>query len=557
MAKSLEQIFGKKKSLGEIFGSKQPTQEFQPLTEEQKAFTESEVQRIAPDKTAMGEVKRGLTNIRRDVGAVLPFEGLQEKGEALQSTVLGKDSYAENLSAIRQDKAQWDKEKNITLKQAGLPTWTDEALEIVGGISTDVVAGNALGISKKLATLGAGARRGLNALIGATEAGTLSNTPLGYAIGGTLGLIAPELAELGIKGIKKGAGAISDTAGEFVGKLLKQTGGQDIADIASDDKTMSKVIKGIDASKQTAGMYREISDQALEETYDRTQRKVSKALGVDDIAELGAKAKKQYQDTFTKFKGKKINKNIYDSDVLKDSLATARKNDLTGELADLGDNTLGVAQSVKESLDDRIANSYVSKGLAKPQATKETRQLMQIRKGFVDKLDNVFSDYKQVRTDYGKFKQSQNLIDDILKPRGKEDSNLSSLLLTNKNKATVRETLGEDKLKAFTKTLREEDNIYKNLRSISTKARNRVQDRNALTKRLEKSILSRDIVAPIAVGAVTSPAIGATVLGGELAAGIGSDIFRSNVARGLVKGTEQLDPFVQTIMARQLGGIGQ
>jgi len=523
----------------------------QPLTEEQKLQGEQTAQQYGSDTPIRDELGRGAVNIARDVGAVLPFEGLQEKGEAL----LKGGDYATNLANIKQDKAVWDLEKNRTLKSVGLPTWTDEALEVVAGISTDVAAGNTLGITNKLAKMSPMALRGINALIGATEAGTLSNTPLGYAIGGTLGLIAPDLAKLGIKGIKKGSGLISDTAGDVVGKLLKQTGGKDITDIASNDKTMAQVIRGIDSSKETAKIYREVADKALEDTYDRTQRQVSKALGVDDVAELGVKAKKQYADTFAKVKNKTLKADVYENPVLKDALGSARKNDLTGELANLDDNTLGMAQSVKEVLDDKIAKSYVSKGLAQPQATKETRQLMQIKNDFVKKLDNVAPEYKKVRADYGKWKQSQNLIDDIMKPRGKEGSNLSSMLLTNKNKTVIKETLGQDKLNNFVKTLREEDNIYKNVKSISTKARNRVQERGSL-KTLGSGLKKKELIAPILLGGATgSPAVGAGVLGAEILGGIGTDIYRGGVARGLTQGTQQLDPLVQAIMARQSGGL--
>jgi len=144
---------------------------------------------------------------------------------------------------------------------------------------------------------------------------------------------------------------------------------------------------------------------------------------------------------------------LYNNETLAQALKTARKQDLTGELAEYGDDTLAVAQRTKEALDDMIAGSKVAGDYGKQQNTQMTRQLTKIKNDFVNKLDEAIPEYKQVRKEFGSAKKANDLLDAIEELKGNLGANEANKLLTGKNKKALVDVYGAEKANKFIKEL--------------------------------------------------------------------------------------------------------
>lgn len=182
----------------------------------------------------------------------------------------------------------------------------------------------------------------------------------------------------------------------------------------------------------------------------------------------------------------KNEKSLFNNPTVKQALATAKRQDLLGEIAQSGDDSLLAAQRTKEVLDDMVQKSKVAGDYGQQQSTNLTRQLSQIRKNFIDKVDEVVPEYKEVRKSYQQAKQSSDLIDKLLEHSGRERSNTISSLLTNENKQLISDVYGKDKANRLFEELRKQSvenkrfsTLYNEAEGVLTKATPKETDKIA------------------------------------------------------------------------------
>lgn len=301
-------------------------------------------------------------------------------------------------------------------------------------------------------------------IIGATK-GTLANA----ALGGVIPLTGRGIAKIiGTKGEQ----------GRQAAKILNKAGDKSIESIVRTDKGTGALQSAIKSSEDLAAQIRDIADKKIISSADRATEIISKELGADDIQSAKKAAGNAYQSLFDKYKNKSITKiignkpstPIYDNPTVIDALKTAKKQDLLGEMAQSGDNSLLSAQRTKEVLDDMIQGSKVAGDFGKQQNTNLTRQLTQIRDNFVKKVDFVVPEYKSVRSAYKKAKQANDLLDNLIAPTGRERSNTISSLLTNENKQLISDIYGANKANRLFEELRQqgiENNRFNKLYSAA------------------------------------------------------------------------------------------
>jgi hypothetical protein len=545
--------------------------------------------------------------------AILPFEGLQEKVEAGINSLASENNYAESLANIRQDKEMWDIEKNMTLKSAGLPTWTDEALEVIGGISADVVAGNALGISKKLSTLSAGARRGMNAIIGATEAGTLSNTKTGYLIGGTIGLIAPSLVKAGFdvsKGIGKQVGKVipdkavakaSKKIGDLMSnidevKILKNIKSKSIEEIGTNKDYLKIAKKGTKASKQTAAEFGRISKEGKEQFSKNVSDITEQTFGTDiDISGINESASRNYNDVVEEIKFEKFSKKQLDNikKSFKSKSAVKEFDDairIGNYNSESGVNSFDSINEAKKHIDQRIrqVNMGTNEG--------SIRRLTQVKKTLNDALSEVSPDFKAAQKQFSVGKKIESAYSSGIKSNikdytqadwvstrktisefktnaeksayrqgfkhklnaviqtGGDDANTAKKIL--KYKELIKEVLPKGESSAFFKKLEKQNKVFEGLNKIAKYSEAGLEQGSIVCKNLHKLKKNPVTYVAAATGLINAPAA-VGMIGAETVGGIVNDLSKSKAANKLVSGSTEIDPFVQAIMARQLGGFGQ
>lgn len=206
---------------------------------------------------------------------------------------------------------------------------------------------------------------------------------------------------------------------------------------------------------------------------------LSKKVKVSDIFTDG-------NDIYEQAYFPKNKKSLFNNPIVKQALDTAKKQDLLGEMAQSGDNSLLAAQRTKEVLDEMIQRSKVTGDFGKQQNTNLTRQLSQIRNNFIDKVDEAVPEYKSVRKAYQQAKQSSDLIDKLLEPVGRERSNTISSVLTNENKQTIADVYGQAKANRLFEELRKQSvenkrfsTLYNEAEGVLTKATPKETDKIA------------------------------------------------------------------------------
>lgn len=284
---------------------------------------------------------------------------------------------------------------------------------------------------------------------------TATGTIGGALIGGAIPLTG--------RGIAKMIGTKAE-AGRQAAKILNEAGDKSLEKIVRTDKGTAALQSAIKSNDKLASQIRDISNQKIIEGADRTKEIVRQSLGIDDIQQAKEAANNSYQKLFEEHKGKglvrlvngKPTAPIFSNPTVRQALSVAKKQDLLGEIAQSGDNSLLAAQRAKEVLDEMIQRSKVMGDYGQQQPTNLTRQLSQIRNNFINKVDETVPEYKSVRKAYQQAKQSSDLLDSLTSPMGRERSNNIPSLLTNENKEIVSDIFGKKKADTLFNELRKQ-----------------------------------------------------------------------------------------------------
>ena len=358
--------------------------------------------------------------------------------------------------------------------------------EMVGGALTGGVgaAKNVIGKQGIKALMGTGAREGakFGSIYGAGSGFTqdtdklsvydaLKGAALGGAGGAVFGAALPPAIALGGKGLKAG----SNLVGKFFGtkkaaereaqKILEKAGGTSANEVVGADEGVVALKNAIKSDKGLAKEIEQMADEKLINSADTTKKIISDTLGADDIEAAKDLASAQYREVLAS-DPIYVPDNIYKNKGLKKAVKNAIKNDYNDELEKKGINSLYGVQAVKEELDDMIAKSMVvgKKGIAEP--TKATVRLQDVKAKFLENVDAVAPQYKQVREDFEKAIAPYNILGGLLKDQGRERANTIKAILTNKNKTAISDVFGKEKAEALFDALRKQSRLNENYNAL-------------------------------------------------------------------------------------------
>lgn len=523
----------------------------------------------------------GIKNIARDWASMIPLAGgYVDNIEAYARAKSQGTDYKQELGKVRQNQRNYEK----LVKAQGLGT-ARAIGNITGGFGAGMLLpGKAATTAGKMAVAGAE-----GAIEGAGFAD--EHAKAGGVIGGILGAGT--------------AGALSKLPTRQANEIASKTG--DIRKLASDNKSMNVLVRGIDASKKVANNIKEVADLALERSNDDVANLFKKGYGEDvfDIAGVTEEANKSYGEFIERFgketlpvnpalpPAEKINSVINRLD-----LTPTGKKELTKAMFEAADDTgedilsLNTLQTAKKKLDDRI-NFNVNEGMTSSnfqlKATKNKlnkllatsfpgfKEVQQIRKGAFDitkaydeglnfsptskksrlKIiddsgrERVFKDWSD--TEKTAFQQGvkNNLVNSIL---SKSDAVNAANAVSNAQEL-IKRTLPEKTASELIRGLRKESDIFANLKSLSSKARNKVQARGSLANILGENMTLRNAALPLAAGYV-SPALGVGVLGAELAGKVGKEALDARTAGLALEGVQAKqfqDPTSSRMISRGTG----
>lgn len=362
--------------------------------------------------------------------------------------------------------------------------------EMVGGALTGGVgaAKNVIGKQGIKALMGAGAREGakFGSIYGAGSGFTqdadklsvydaLKGAALGGAGGAVFGAALPPAIAIGGKGLKAG----SNLVGKFFGtkkaaereaqKILEKAGGTSANEVVGADEGVVALKNAIKSDKGLAKEIEQMADEKLINSADTTKKIISDTLGADDIEAAKDLASAQYREVLAS-DPIYVPDNIYKNKGLKKAVKNAIKNDYNDELEKRSINSLYGVQAVKEELDDMIAKSMVigKKGIAEP--TKATARLQEVKAKFLENVDAVAPQYKQVREDFEKAIAPYNILGGLLKDQGRERANTIKAILTNKNKTAISDVFGKEKAEALFDALRKQSRLNENYNSLYNEA---------------------------------------------------------------------------------------
>ena len=358
--------------------------------------------------------------------------------------------------------------------------------EMVGGALTGGVgaAKNVLGKQGIKALMGAGAREGakFGSIYGAGSGFTqdtdklsvydaLKGAALGGAGGAVFGAALPPAIALGGKGLKAGSNLVGKffgtkkAAGREAQKILEQAGGTGVNEVVNADEGVVALKNAIKSDKGLAKEIEQIADEKLINSPDTTKQIISDTLGANDIQAAKDIASAQYREVLAS-DPIYVPDNIYKNKGLKKAVKNAIKNDYNDELEKKGINSLYGVQAVKEELDDMIAKSMVigKKGIAEP--TKATARLQEVKAKFLENVDAVAPQYKQVREDFEKAIAPYNILGGLLKDQGRERANTIKAILTNKNKTAISDVFGKEKAESLFDALRKQSRLNENYNAL-------------------------------------------------------------------------------------------
>lgn len=541
------------------------------------------------------ELPRGVKNIRRDIGAVLPFEGLQEKAEAVEDVIksFGKTSYKDNLKDIRDDKALWRKQKRDNL---GNYSYIGDVAEITGGMATGGMAGKALKLPQKIAAGGKLLERAVDAGTGAIEAGTLSNTPAGYVLGGITGLVLPEVAD------KVGRGLNKLKVGKLVNKGLNavnlpkvnamtKVDGTPISEVLSDKKLYKKLQKGAKGGAAVRDSFTPKAAKYQDELRGDLYKSIDNNLDVKvDRAALKTDAYDRYGELMANISTKPADKQAIDA--TRDSLQSKIEKKYFDEALQAG----GMETRVGEGSIDQIneAQKYLRNKSAKmniSDSAADKAKIDNVRSKFKDILRDADVDYDAVNAEYAISRQSPEAYEagkkaTIAKYKGDNESGKVTRLTdfqdeklqdvyrqgySDNLRDTVKFTARNPEKKILDSKLLMKEILPE---SQTSKVLQQAEDNRALNKKMdnvfsELAAADNTVKSPEAVlndstaskrllvKALSSiksfnPVVGG-VIAGELSLNAAKDAVRGGRAMNMLEGYEQLNPIVKALIAQQLG----
>ena len=395
--------------------------------------------------------------------------------------------------------------------------------ELGGGLIT-----GAVGAGKKLIT--AAGKQGLKALAnegaregakfglayGAgsgltqdTEKLSVSNALKGGAEGLITGAALGAAVPVAVTGTGRGVQRFLGTKGyaqRAADEIFKEAGGKEIGQVVRTEKGTRALKEAIKADDKVARAVRDVSDQKLIDSADKTKDIINNTLGVDNIVNARNQARAFYDDVVNN-STTKIPQSIYSNKGTQEALAKAIAEDYSGELAKKGPNSLAVAQKAKEKLDDMIEASYEigDYGVRKP--TSKTQDLIAVKNAFVKQLDAIAPEYKMARDQFTKAVKPYDLLEGLTKTTGRERANTIKSVLTNKNKEAISSVFGKEKAGQLFDTLRSQSIENERFNKLYNAAENQLTKENPKTQGLVREALE-------SFGSIVGNAVDMARLGG-------------------------------------------
>ena len=339
--------------------------------------------------------------------------------------------------------------------------------EIVGGLGTGIVgAGKAIAqnigkqgikqIAKQSFKEGVkfgGAYGGGSGLTQNAEElspeGAVKGTVGGAIGGGIAGAVLP----VGLIGGKRGIEAFFGTQGyakRAAKEIFDEAGGKTLGQIVRSNKGTRALKEAIKADDVIAKRVRDAADEQIINSADKTKQIINDTLGIDNIVNAKEQAQALYDDVVNNSPSA-LPISIYKNKATREALKRAINEDYTGQLKQKGLNSLSVAQRAKEKLDDMIEASYELGDYGIRKATSKTRELMKVKNDFLNTVDQLAPDYKMARKEFERATKPYELLEGLNKDTGQERSNTIKAILSNKNKAIMRDVFGQEKAeKLFT-----------------------------------------------------------------------------------------------------------
>ena len=419
--------------------------------------------------------------------------------------------------------------------------------DIAGGVGIAGGLGSALGLG---AAGGLGARSAIGAIEGASRGEGTGGRILSGALGALLSAVAPGAAKQGLRAIRGVSKRVAPEATETLSrKVFKTTkkAGKDIAELASSDADMNKLLSGADASKDIASEISEKSTKAIRQTPQRLTGKIEKALGVDDINKFAREGQERYA-TYLR--------------------TNANKRMPQGEFQELLRNpkirsTLEATQAANRELRDLPIDSLPVLQKANSEMLSQARNKLNPDAGFFsssvdemkDAMKRSFKGFGELQNMYRKVRQPQVIAEAVTDLQGRVGKDFAGALDTIKTQKILNEGFGEAKANKVLDILQDESEIAKNLRSLQIKGRS-AQQGKGLRQALKEAVGSE---ANLIAGGVTAvnPALGAGILGAKvLGKGAQRGLARRGARKLLGETAERITPIGSAILGQQAGAIG-
>lgn len=481
--KSKEEAFAFLQSKGYDVGIAQPEHVAQPYTPPQDKYSGADKAKyttraaIEGATLGLGDIVAGGTNVlASDLAQATHGKSFGDRVQAagrLLRTLNPVISPISAIQALRRPEFKEGRREFVTEQEefAKSHPYMNISGELAGGLLTGGLGGGGKAIASQAGKQGIkalakeGARQGAiyGGLYGAgsgltEEADKLSveNALKGGASGAIGGAVLGAALPAAAVGGTRAAQAFLGTRGyaqRAANEIIQEAGGKEIGQIVRTEKGTRALKEAIKADDKVARALRDISDQKLIDSADKTKDIINNTLGVDNIVNARNQARAFYDDVVNN-STTKIPQSIYNNKGTREALAKAVAEDYSGELAKKGPNSLAVAQKAKEKLDDMIEASYEigDYGVRKP--TSKTQDLIAVKNAFVKQLDAIAPEYKMAREQFTKAVKPYDLLEGLTKTTGRERANTIKSVLTNKNKEAISSVFGKEKSEQLFDTLR-------------------------------------------------------------------------------------------------------
>jgi hypothetical protein len=499
-----------------------PTEELQTILKSKKR------QKAQENLTRLREEQEletfGAKNILRDVGEMIPFVGgFIDNVEAFARSRGSGKEYREELRKVRENQRRFGQ----LVKEQGLDT-----ARKIGKITGSIGAGLAV------PTLGKGrlAKAGFATLEGAIEGAGFADDQakagalVGGALGGTIQTLAGFLPTRTVNEVAESAG--------------------DIRELASNNKTMNLLIKGVDSSQRVANNVGEVVEEALRRPSEEVSKELRKIVDLDNAT----------NDAFRNFMKKKGSTVLSEEGIKKLNnldLVPRGRNAISDALQEATQDTgsfnldLNNLNQAKRVLDDLIQENVTSGQQARNISLIKAKNAL----NDIIREDSSFRGFKEIQAQRARAFQLRDAYKQGFEfsPTIKRETLKVFDELTGKRKPFSKWT--PEVKRAFLDG-RNEKRIITNLKTLATKARNKSQARGSLSSILKQNITRRGAIAPVVGGAVGGLPGLATGAGISFATEAGLGALDARTANLLLsKQTPKVfrDTALSTILARGAG----